>query len=75
MEAQAPHHLGVHRAVFFGVLALSALIMIWLFWHHPLKTALCTLVLLTGFGLAVRLARWLETDAAQELDEGEQSAP
>ena len=24
--------------VFLAVLALSALTMIWLFWHHPLKT-------------------------------------
>ncbi len=72
MEHAAHHHARTKRAAFFGVLALSALTMIWLFWHHPLKTAIATVVLLCAFAVAARLARWIE-DSGSELDEGEQS--
>lgn len=62
-----------NRALLFIVLALSALTMIWLFWHYPVKTAIGTILLLCAFVVAARLARWMETDAASDLHEGKQT--
>jgi membrane protein implicated in regulation of membrane protease activity len=59
--ANAPHSLA-QRAVFFAVLALSALTMIALLWHYPVKTLIATALLLALFAVAVRLARAIETD-------------
>jgi hypothetical protein len=52
-------------AMFLAVLALSAVTMIWLFWHYPVKT----------FGVSARLARAVDTDAgkASDLDHRKQS--
>jgi hypothetical protein len=60
-------------AVFLSVLSLSALTMVWLFWHHPVKTAVATIGVLAALGLSARLARSIEVDTATELDHGEQS--
>jgi hypothetical protein len=57
--------------VFLAVLALSSLTMIWLFWHHPLKTALATIAVLAALGVSARLARSIETDTGSDLDQGE----
>ncbi len=57
--------------VFLAVLALSSLTMIWLFWHHPLKTAVATIAVLAALGISARLARSIETDNNSELDRGE----
>jgi hypothetical protein len=58
-------------AVFLSVLSLSALTMVWLFWHHPVKTAVATIAVLAALGLSARLARAIEVDTAAELDHGE----
>lgn len=58
------------RLLLIAVPALSALTMVWLFWHYPVKTGIGTLLFLAAFSLAARLARWIETDAT-ELGDGE----
>jgi hypothetical protein len=55
---------------FLAILALSALTMVWLFWHHPVKTLIATIAVLAALGMSARLARWIETDAASDLEHG-----
>jgi len=47
---------------FLAVIGLSAGLMLWLFWHYPVKTAIVTLVVLAALGLSARLARLVDTD-------------
>jgi hypothetical protein len=60
------NHLAQKRTTnvvgFLAVIGLSAGSMLWLFWHHPVKTAIVTLVVLAAFGLSARLARLVDTD-------------
>jgi hypothetical protein len=58
---------------FLAILALSALTMVWLFWHHPIKTLIATIAVLAALGLSARWARSIEPDAASELGHGNQS--
>jgi len=55
--------------VFLAVLALSALTMIWLFWHYPVKTSIATIAVLAAFGVSARLARSIDTDSGSDLDQ------
>ena len=69
-------HLSYSRdniVVFWAILALSALTMVWLFWHHPLKTLIATIAVLAALGVSARLARSIEVDNGTELEHGEQS--
>ena len=62
-------------AIFLAVLALSALTMVWLFWHHPIKTLIGTIAVLAALGISARLARAIEGEvatAASDLDHSEQ---
>jgi uncharacterized membrane protein YqjE len=61
-------------ALFLAVLALSALTMVWLFWHHPIKTLIATIAVLAALGISARLARSIEAEAAtaSDLDHGNQ---
>lgn len=54
-----------NNVVFLGILVLSALSMIWLFWHHPLKTAVATVVILAIFWVSTRLARSIEAETEE----------
>jgi hypothetical protein len=58
---------------FLAILALSALTMVWLFWHHPVKTSIATVAVLAALGVSARLARSVEPDSGTDLDHGEQS--
>ena len=60
--------------VFLAILALSALTMVWLFWHYPVGTGIATLGILTAFVVLVRLARSIDTDSMSELEHGKQGA-
>jgi hypothetical protein len=60
-------------AIFLSVLSLSALTMVWLFWHHPVKTAVATIAVLAALGLSARLARSIEAENGAELDHREPS--
>jgi uncharacterized membrane protein len=64
-----------NNAMFLAVLALSAVTMIWLFWHYPVKTCIGTIVVLVGLGVSARLARAVDTEAvkASDLDQRKQS--
>jgi hypothetical protein len=53
-----------------AILALSALTMVWLFWHHPVKTLIGTLAVLTALSISARLARSIEPDSGADLDHG-----
>jgi hypothetical protein len=57
---------------FLTVLALSAITMVWLFWHHPIKTIIATIAVLAALGISARLARSIEVDAS-DLEHGEHS--
>jgi uncharacterized membrane protein len=62
-------------AIFLAVLALSALTMVWLFWHYPIKTLIGTIAILAALGISARLARAIEVEvatAASDLDHSEQ---
>jgi hypothetical protein len=59
---------------FFAIVALSAITMVWLFWHYPLSTGVATLAVLAAFGISARLARAVDTDSLSDLTQGEQSA-
>jgi len=61
-------------AMFLAVLALSAVTMIWLFWHYPIKTLIGTIAILVALGVSARLARASDTEAgtATDLDHGKQ---
>jgi hypothetical protein len=58
---------------FLSILALSALTMVWLFWHHPVSTSIATVTVLAALGVSARLARSLESDTDGDLDPGNQS--
>jgi hypothetical protein len=62
-----------NMVAFLAILALSALTMVWLFWHHPVKTLIATSAILAALGLCARLARSIEPDAGSELGHGNQS--
>jgi hypothetical protein len=65
-------HARANIVAFLTILALSALTMVWLFWHHPVKTLIATVAVLAALGVSARLARSVEYDGG-ELDHGEQS--
>ena len=58
---------------FIAVLTLSALTMVWLFWHYPVKTLIATIAVLAALGISARLARSIEADSGPDLDQSEQS--
>lgn len=54
---------------------LSAGIMLWMFWHFPLSTAIATVVVLSAFGISARLASWVDgAESRSDLEHGEQGA-
>jgi hypothetical protein len=61
-------------AILLAVLTLSGVTMIWLFWHHPIKTLIGTVAVLMALGVSARLARAIEAEAASasDLDHREQ---
>jgi hypothetical protein len=61
--------------ILLAVLSLSGVTMIWLFWHHPIKTLIGTIAMLIALGVSARLARAIEAEAASasDLDHSEQS--
>jgi hypothetical protein len=66
----------VARANFVGFLAVltaSALTMVWLFWHYPVKTIVASVAILAALGISGRLARSMEADGGPTLDQGERS--
>jgi hypothetical protein len=62
-------------AIFLALLTLSGATMVWLFWHHPIKTLIGTAAVLIGLGISARLARAIEAEAvtASDLEHGERS--
>jgi hypothetical protein len=59
--------------VLLAVLALSAATMIWLFWHHPVKTSIATILVLAALGVSARLARSIETDGNSNMQKSQRS--
>lgn len=55
---------------FLAVLALSALTMVWMFWHYPVKTLIATLTVLAALGISARLAGSIEPDGGSEVEHG-----
>ena len=59
--------------VFLATLALSALTMIWLLWRYPLPTSIAAVAVVAALYGSARLARSVETDNEDAMDEGEHS--
>jgi len=59
--------------VLLAVLALSAATMVWLFWHHPVKTSIATILVLAALGVSARLARSIDTDGNSDMQKGGRS--
>jgi hypothetical protein len=66
-------HARANLVAFLATLALSALTMVWLFWHYPIKTLIATVAVLAALGVSARLARSVEPDSGTDMDHGEQS--
>jgi hypothetical protein len=60
-------HPRTNVAALWGILALSAAIMVWLFWHFPLITSVATVAILAVLGVCARLARLTDTDVADRM--------
>jgi uncharacterized membrane protein YqjE len=67
------HSSRANIVAFLAILALSALTMVWLFWHHPVKTLIATVAVLAALGVSARLARSVDPDSSADLDHGEHS--
>lgn len=55
-------HARKNIAALLTILALSAVTMVWLFWHFPLITTVVTVAILLGLGVCARLARLTDSD-------------
>lgn len=60
-------HTRTHVFSFIVAVALSTVSMLWLFWHHPLPTAMATLVVLAGLGISARMARFIQSDNRSDM--------
>ena len=49
---------------FFVMVGTSAVTMLWLFWHHPVKTAIVTGLVFAAFAVSARLAKMVDSDLA-----------
>jgi uncharacterized membrane protein YqjE len=61
-----------------AVLTLSAVTMLWLFWHYPVSTGIATIAVLTILGVSARLAGSTDSEGIfdrerSEIDQGEHS--
>jgi hypothetical protein len=63
--------VSLDRVVFLSVFALSALTMVWLLWHHPIKTSIATIAVSAALGVSARSARSIEVESASELGGGQ----
>jgi len=45
-----------------AIVVLSAVTMLWLFWHHPVTAAIITVVVLAALAISARLARLVDSD-------------
>ena len=57
-----PPHIRATIVLFLAILALSAVTMIWLFWHYPRVTGIATVIVLAGLYISARLARSMDTE-------------
>jgi len=48
-----------------GMVILSSVTMVWLFWHYPRGTGIATIVVLAAFGISARLARWVDSEGVR----------
>jgi hypothetical protein len=54
-----------------AVLLASAVSMLWLFWHHPVTTAIVTALVLGALGICAALARLSDSEGGAALDQSE----
>jgi hypothetical protein len=59
---------------FIGILALSSATMLWMLWHFPVSTTIAAVIVLSAFGVSARLARWIDSDALNDLEQRKQGA-
>lgn len=58
-------HKHTNMLGFLGMVILSSVTMVWLFWHYPRGTGIATIVVLAAFGISARLARWVDSEGAR----------
>ncbi len=58
-------------ALLMAMLLTSATMMLWLFWHFPVATAIVTLTVLLGLSISTRWAASTDNDSLSEFGEGE----
>ena len=58
-----------------GLLTLSSITMLWLFWRFPISTAIATAAVLVAFALSARLARAIDTDLPTDAPDQDQGLP
>jgi hypothetical protein len=67
--------LRTKMVLLLGLLAVSSLTMLWLFWRFPISTAIATAAVLTAFGLSARLASAIDTDSPTDTPNQDQGLP
>jgi uncharacterized membrane protein YqjE len=50
------------------ILTLSAITMLWLFWHYPLGTGIATIAVLAVLGISARLARSTDSEGVSDME-------
>jgi len=53
---------------FFGIVFLSSVTMLWLFWRFPITTAIATVLVWAVLGVSARLARSMDTEKMADLE-------
>jgi hypothetical protein len=65
-------HTRTNIVALLAILGLSAVTMLWLFWHYPVITTIVTVAILAAFGVSARLARSTDGDLT-DMEQGKQS--
>jgi uncharacterized membrane protein YqjE len=70
-------HTRTNVFALLAILTLSAVTMLWLFWHYPVSTGIATIAVLTILGVSARLAGSTDSEGIfdrdrNEIDQGEQ---
>jgi len=71
-------HARTNVFALLAILTLSAVTMLWLFWHYPVSTGIATIAVLAILGVSARLAGSADSDSIfdrdrTEIDRGEHS--
>lgn len=60
-----------NSTVLVGILLISAISMLWMFWHHPVTTSIITVLALAALMLSAALARPSDADGGSMENQSE----